>query len=204
MNTLTQDLPTNRVESKFPESVPPPGVTDPREASRQLPRETGTRFPLWYAVRVKTGREIRVSQALRSSGIPEFLPTFTERIQWSDRTKVTQRALFPGYVFACFDRFTEASAIFGTTGVLQILGTDELSSISADEIANLRIVCASPSAKAVPYEPGLRVRVISGPYAGVEGTIMRVKRGTLLTIPVETLGRSVAVEIDAADVEILK
>jgi transcription antitermination factor NusG len=57
----------------------------------------------------------------------------------------------------------------------------------------------------MPYEPGLsRVRVISGPFAGAEGTISRVKGGTRLTIPVQILNRSVAVEIDAADTEILK
>jgi transcription antitermination factor NusG len=200
-------MPTNSVESKFHLSAMSPDVTDSREASRPcLPASDGTRSlnPLWYAVRVSSGKENAVSQALRVNGIPEFLPTFTERIQWSDRTKVTQRALFTGYVFACFDRIDGASAIFGASGVLQILGTDELSSISADEIANLRIVCVSPLAKAVPYVPGLSLRVKSGPFAGVEGIITRVKGATLLTIPVEILGRSVAVEIDAADVEILK
>jgi transcription antitermination factor NusG len=204
-NTIAQLAPTNSVESKFHVSGTPPGVTESREASRVPPTvESGTRFPLWYALRVKTGRETAVSQALRAGGIPEFLPTFTEKTQWSDRTKVAIRALFPGYVFANFDR-NDAAHIWLTSGVLQILGTDELSSISADEIANLRTVCASPSAKAVPYVAGSsRVRVVSGPFAGVVCVVTRVKGETQLTIPVEILGRSVAVQIEAGDVEILK
>lgn len=203
-------IPTMRVE---PEQFPPPvtdllPVTGAREAfPDRLPGHSETRSGQlnWFAIRVRSGAEARVRDSLRSSGTEEFLPTFTETIRWSDRTKVTIRPLFPNYLFARFDRGTEAASVLSISGVLQILGHDEIDSISADEIANLRIVCASPLAEAVAYVAGTsRVRVKTGPFAGVEGVVSRVKGGTVLSIPVQILGRSVSVQIDAADVEACK
>lgn len=179
-NTISPNLPTDSVEGSG-------HVTDAREA--------------WYALRIKVGQEPAITERLRANGVPEFLPTYARQVRSSDRTRLVRRALFAGYTFACFDR-ADPSLIWATPGVLQILGTDESSSISAGAIANLRTVCASSQAKAVPYAAGLsRVRIARGPFAGVEGTVTRIKGASLLTVPVEILGRSVAVEIDAADTE---
>lgn len=180
-------LPTNGVES-FAEPV---SVTGMREASDFQ----------WYALRIKVGQEPSISERLRANGVPEFLPTYSKQVRSNDRTRLVRRALFPGYTFACFDR-ADPSLIWATPGVLQILGTDEASAIPPPEISSLRTLCSSSNAKAVPYEAGLsRVRITRGPFAGAEGVITRERRGTLLTVPVEILGRAVAVEIDAADTE---
>jgi transcription antitermination factor NusG len=52
-----------------------------------------------------------------------------------------------------------------------------------------------------PYlQVGRRVRVKSGPMAGLEGILRRRKEGLRLVISIEMLARAVAVEIDEADV----
>ena len=58
----------------------------------------------WYALWVMSNAEFVVEDALRAHRIESFLPTWTETVQWSDRKKVIQRPLFPGYLFARCDR----------------------------------------------------------------------------------------------------
>lgn len=160
---------------------------------------------LWYALRTRSNYERRVADALLAYGIEKYLPTYSETMHWARRMKVTVHALFPGYLFARFERFAGAAAVLSITGVIAILGNNELSSISGDEIANLRRVAESPAPIArCPYVAGAKVTVARGPFAGVSGIVRRVKGETTLTIPVEVLGRSVSVQIDAADVELHK
>ena len=53
-----------------------------------------------------------------------------------------------------------------------------------------------------PYlQAGRRVRVRSGPVAGLEGILVRRKEGARLVVSIEILMRAVAMEIDEADVE---
>jgi transcriptional antiterminator RfaH len=170
-------------------------VTDGREAYR-LPASR------WYALRCRSNFEARVCAALQAAGIGEFFPSYVETVRWSDRKKVTVRPLFPGYVFARFDRYVGSAAVLCVAGVISILGSNELSSVSDDEIANLKRVVESPVPVARgSYVAGARVRVERGCFAGVVGIVSRVKGETLLTIPIQILGRSVSVQIDAADVK---
>jgi transcription antitermination factor NusG len=58
--------------------------------------------------------------------------------------------------------------------------------------------------KAEPFPflaPGRRVRVKSGPLAGVEGTILRRKGKMRLVVSVEAIQRSIIFDLDATDLE---
>jgi transcription antitermination factor NusG len=142
-----------------------------------------------------------VRNALRESGIEEFLPSYVEVVRWTDRVKNTPRVLFPSYLFARFARTTEGAAVLSITGVVQILGRDESDSISAGEIANLRRA-ASLSVSPCPYAAaGEIVTITSGPLTGMSGVVVRTDAALRLVISVEMFGKACSVRIDAADVE---
>jgi transcription antitermination factor NusG len=154
----------------------------------------------WYAARVRSQQERKVQGALIAAGIDEFLPIYREEVRWSDRTKVVERALFPGYIFC---RLADPLPVLRISGVVQILGSNLTPLAIPDrEIANVRAVCAS-LAKAAPcaYVVGQPVVIASGPLAGIEGVIKRVKGALRLIVAIELLGRGMSVEIDAGDVE---
>ena len=53
-----------------------------------------------------------------------------------------------------------------------------------------------------PYlQAGRYVRLRNGPLAGLEGTLIRKKEALRLVVSIEMLMRSVAVEVNASDVE---
>ena len=53
-----------------------------------------------------------------------------------------------------------------------------------------------------PYlKVGRRVRIIAGPPAGFEGILLRKKNEPRFVLSIDMIQRSVAVDVDAADVE---
>jgi len=158
--------------------------------------------PRWFALLLRSRHEFAVRDALRAAGVPEFLPTKTSESRWSDRTNSITRPLFSGYIFARFDP-SFATSVAETRGVIRILSLNcKPCPIPDGEIANLRLaVEASASVSPCAYVAGETCRVERGPFAGVTGVIQRVKDQTTLYIPIEILGRSVSVQIDAADIE---
>ncbi len=157
----------------------------------------------WYAIRVRSNYERTTSLSLRQKGYTEYTPFYRARRRWSDRTKVVERALFPGYVFCRFD-LQKRLPILKTPGVVSIVSFGKrFVPIDEDEIAAIQRsvqsgagVCPWPHLRA-----GQRFRIVGGALCGVEGLLLNLKKGRRLVISVMFLQRSVAVEIDREDVE---
>jgi transcription antitermination factor NusG len=157
----------------------------------------------WFAVSVKTRAEKSVARMLETKGFEEFVPTYKETHQWSDRRKQIEIPLFTRYVFCRFDdRFR--LPVLTIPGVLAIVGTPAGSTpIEQREIDALRRVSnAGVECQPWPFvQPGQRVRVRRGALSGVEGVLLRSKKDCRLVLSVTSIQRSVVIEVDAASVE---
>src|ERR1700674_2631562 len=80
----------------------------------------GDLFP-WYALRVKSNFEWVTASILREKGFREFLPVYKAKVRWSDRVKLAERPLFPGYLFCRFDA-DQKFPIISTPGVVHVVG----------------------------------------------------------------------------------
>lgn len=154
-------------------------------------------FP-WFAVWVKGRCEQEAERHLRARGYSPFVPTFFERRQWSDRVRLVELPLFPGYLFCRFNPL-DRLPILTTPGVIQILSAGKtLLPISETEIEAIRSITLSGLRKRPwPYlEVGQRVCIGSGPLRGLEGILVEIRGGHRLVVSIELLRRSVAVELD--------
>lgn len=158
---------------------------------------------VWWAVHTRHQHESSVRELLSMKGFDTFLPTYKQLRRWKDRKKEITAPLFPGYIFVA-NAGDERLRIVTTPGVCSIVsigGTPSV--IPSYEIESVRRAIAGPS----PIEPhiylreGDRVRITSGPLAGLEGILVRTKTTCRLVICVEMLGRAAAVEIDGNSVE---
>src|SRR5205823_2733663 len=61
----------------------------------ELPRSTRS----WFVLKVRSNCERLAATHLRDRGYEEFCPSYKDSVRWSDRTKITERFLFPTYVF---------------------------------------------------------------------------------------------------------
>lgn len=154
-------------------------------------------FP-WFAIWVKGRSEQNVASHLRARGYQPLLPTYFERRQWSDRVRVAELPLFPGYLFCRFD-LTDRLPILAAPGVIQILGVGKtLLPVDDAEMEAIQAISRSELPKRPwPYlKVGQRVQIGSGPLRGVEGILTETRGEHRLVVSVELLRRAVAVELD--------
>ena len=153
----------------------------------------------WYALMVKHQHERPLASALRQKGFEALAPFYKTSKHWSDRVKVIELPLFPGYVLCRF-RFDQRTKVLDTPGVSRVVSFNgSPAPVSGEEIEAIRVVMtAKAPVRPWPHlKPGDRVRIERGALRGIEGTLLREKDVLRLIIGVELLQRSVAVEIDA-------
>jgi len=159
--------------------------------------------PRWYAVHTCPRHEKRVAEQLSGKNVEHFLPLYEAVHRWKDRRAKVQLPLFPGYIFvhiALKDRLQ----VLEIPSIVQIVSfRGQPSCLPQREIDALRNGLANRlRAEPYPYlKVGRRVRVRSGPLFGAEGILLRKKDTFRLVLSLELIMRSVAVEVDVADVE---
>jgi transcription antitermination factor NusG len=160
----------------------------------------------WYAIWTNSHCEQRVNDQLAVKGFEIFFPKVSAGMRRGGRT-AADKPLFPGYLFvhAAIDKSSYID-IIKARGVVRILGDrwDALDAVPHEEIdAVRRVIETGQIVVAHPHlTHGDRVRIMSGPLAGVSGIYLRhmPARG-LLVVSIDLLQRSVAVAVSAALVE---
>lgn len=157
----------------------------------------------WWALYTRHQHEKVVAEILTSKGFEVFLPLYESIRRWKDRNKTLSLPLFPCYVFVR-GGLHRRSMVVTTPGVHMILCNGErIALIPNNEIDAIRTAVDGPfRVEPHPFlRCGERIRVIRGSLEGVEGVLVRKKSFYRLVLSVDMLAQSVAVEIDAADVE---
>ena len=164
----------------------------------ELPDESN-----WWALYTRHQHEKNVAEMLSAKGFEIFLPLFESTRRWKDRKKVISMPLFPCYVFVRggHDRRLQ---VVSTPGVHMALRRgDQIAVVPDWEIEAIqRVVAGSFKVEPFPFlKCGMRVRVMKGALEGVEGILVRKKNLWRLVLSVDMLAQSVAVEVNASDVE---
>jgi transcription antitermination factor NusG len=154
----------------------------------------------WLVIHTRSRHEKKVAKHLADRAIPSLVPIYRSVRRWKDRRKELDMPLFPGYCFVQAD-LTQHLRILQVPGVVNFVtfqgrpapvGELEMEAIRRGNGLNLQ-----PH----PYlRVGRRVRVQHGSMSGVEGFFVRWKDRTRVVISISLIQRSVAVEIDEADV----
>jgi transcription antitermination factor NusG len=152
--------------------------------------------PSWIAVQTASRHEKRVQERLLYRGYECFLPLYRSVRKWSDRSARVDVPLFPSYLFCKVSNCAYAPMI-STPGVVRLVGIGRTPVPIGDEvIADIHKAATDASALPCPYlNVGDRVRVISGPLAGVTGILSTIRNENRLIVSVDLLMRSVSVEI---------
>jgi transcription antitermination factor NusG len=157
----------------------------------------------WFALQVRTRHETAIAGFLQAKGYEQFLPLYSVKKRWSDRVKVMETPLFPGYLFCRLDPQYRLP-VLKTPGVIQIVGYNRIPApIEEAEIQGIQTLVAS----GLPTQPwpflaaGDPVQIESGSLRGLKGIVVKLKENSRLVVSVTLLRRSVAVEIDSALVQ---
>jgi transcription antitermination factor NusG len=157
----------------------------------------------WWALYTRHQHEKVVAEMLEAKGLVVFLPLYESIRRWKDRSKTLALPLFPCYVFVRGEMGRHLQVV-STPGVHMVLTNGERAAIIPDEEIEAIRRTLEGSLRVEPHpflRVGERVRVTRGTLEGVEGILARKKNLFRLILSVNMLAQSVAVEIDAADVE---
>lgn len=160
-------------------------------------------LPQWFALYTTPRHEKHVSEMLAQREIENFLPLYRTARQWKkSRPVVLELPLFPTYVFVRIARQARGT-VLGTPGVLSIVGSSrEPWPLPDFEIEALRLGIHERKVEPHPYlVVGERVRIKAGVMTGVEGVLVRKTNDLRVVLTLDTIMRSVAVEVDADDIE---
>jgi len=158
----------------------------------------------WHVLHVISNHEKRVAQHLVVRSVEHYLPLYTERAKWTDRTVVAERPLFSGYVFARFSPQSRISVI-STPGVLRLLGDETRDMVSGEELAKIRegltsgLLLRPHTSVAV----GTRVRVRDGVFAGAEGVVTELRQQCRVILTLAATHQCFSLEVAIDDLAVL-
>ena len=160
-------------------------------------------FPKWRVLQVVPNHEKKVATHLSHRTVEHFLPLYTERSRWSDRSVTLERPLFPGYIFVRFAQEARRSVIT-SPGVLKVLGQKDSEVVEAEEIDRIRTAIAS-GCLLRPHPPisvGTRVRVTNGVFAGTEGLVIEMRSRCKVILSMSAVNQCYSLETDIRNLEI--
>ena len=159
----------------------------------------------WYALYTCSRQEKRVAEQIERRRVSCFLPLYRSLRRWKDRRKGLDLVLFPGYGFVRM-KLEDWSRVLQLPGVLRVVSLDgRPAALPVGEIERLR-ERLSRSSKIAPHPylcTGRRVRVLNGSLEGLEGVVACRKESCRLVLSMDVIQRSVAVEVDEAELEMV-
>jgi|SRR5271165_1995607 len=154
----------------------------------------------WYAVQTCARHEKKVQQRFLERSVSSYLPLYETVSRWKDRKVRVQLPIFPGYIFVNLDLAAERLNVLQVPGVARIVNFGGVASeIPANEIESLRAgLLSGLRVEPHPYlRIGHRARVVSGPFQGLTGILVRKKNQKRFIVSLDLIKRSIAVEVDS-------
>ena len=160
----------------------------------------------WFALQTRVRFERRICQQVRDKHQEAYVPVTHKRRRWSDRYQTVDLPLFPGYVFVrAVSDPADRLAVVQTRGAYAFVTFNGvIACIPDQQIIDLRrIESQNTSWSLYPFlKSGQRVRICGGCLDGLEG-IFIAERGRKLVISIEPMERSIAIDVEAYDLEIV-
>ena len=169
----------------------------------------------WYAVRVSYGRVLKFCAGLKEDGMEYFVPMCTRKVERNGKritvsvpavsnlcfvhtTKDALHQIFERmgearYVSFFWDKATREPIVVSDKAMADFM---QISRVMADETLYLKDVAAK-------LQAGQKVRVLEGPFKGVEGTVIRVKRSRRVVVDFPGLLAIATTFIDPRDLELI-
>lgn len=170
-----------RIQSRYPED-----------------RSLGEDLGLWWVLHTKPNCERQVAEYLLNRNISYYLPLVRKRVRYGNlgRTRVQEQCLFRGYICLALAK-EEHRQLYDTKKLVRIIKVDDQELFVRELDAICRAIETREELLVQPgLVPGRRVLILSGPLAGSEGTVVRLKKEKHLGLAVHMFNQTVLVKLD--------
>ena len=150
----------------------------------------------WYVLYLRPRSEKKVAVCCEQHRITYYLPLREETKIYQRRRVKVEKPLFPCYFFATFDAIGRED-LLKTNNVLRILEPPSRRQLLYELAQVRKALRVDPTLSTCSaLKAGRRVRIMGGPFMGVEGIVRAIKGNTKVCLNVDMIGRAVAVEVD--------
>lgn len=160
----------------------------------------------WYALYTRSRHEKTVSEQLGQRSVDHFLPLYESIRKWKNGRFKVQLPLFPGYLFVHMD-LKDRLPVLQVPGVVSLVGFNGVPApLPQADIETIRHAL-SKGVQAQPHrylKVGSRVRIKGGALEGMQGILLRKKGQLRVVVSVDLIMRSIAIDVDASEVEPVK
>ena len=123
----------------------------------------------WYPLRVTYGRELKLKDRLDKLQLASFIPMTYKQIEKDGRRR---RALVPAINNLCFVHATRCAIDDLRSQLKETIPFHYI----WDRATSLPIVVPDKADVSPLLKSGQKVRVIAGPFAGIEGKVVRIRK----------------------------
>jgi transcription antitermination factor NusG len=156
----------------------------------------------WQVIHTKPQCEKKLADYLKRNSIYYYLPLLESVRHYKYRKVAFTKPMFPGYLFARFDR-KEKPAVLVSGYVVNFLKVPDEAELMDDLI---RIYTGrtrqADMQQGVWLEKGWQVEIISGPMQGVKGIVQSQSRLDEVNLQVNILRQAITVKVSSSDVRI--
>lgn len=147
----------------------------------------------WFALYTKPRSEFKAAEQIEEHGINYYLPTITTLKQWSDRKKKVTEPLMRGYIFIFADEKERVISLEQQAIVRCVFDAGRPAKIPQWQIDNLKTMLSTKSDFYIHegLVPGVQVKIIDGPFAGVIGKVQGNENDKTIAVSIDLLNRSV-------------
>lgn len=159
--------------------------------------------PRWYVAYTLPRHEKAVASRLSSQKVTSYLPLYSAVRCWNRRRVEVELPLFPGYVFVRM-LLSDRIRVLSRPGIIRLLSVNgDLAVFPEEEMQSLQSSLRVWKAKPYPFlTSGKQVRIKSGPFVGLEGTILRRKGKMRLLVRLDLIQSAMLLELDAAEAQL--
>ena len=148
----------------------------------------------WYLLYITPRAEKKVADRLRLEGIDVYLPLHLSPRKWSDRIKLVEVPLFPGYLFVKTEREGLYKAVM-VPGVARIIYFEgEPVEVRESEIEAIRTFASEAAGRDCYFDIDEEVKIAFGPLEGRVGKVKKIK-GKHLVLILNHLGLQARVDL---------
>lgn len=171
---------------------------------------------MWYAIRVTYGRELKFQAMLKEAGFETFVPMKRRKVEKNGKTVILTVPAVSNLCFvncekknldsfmnqlgeACPARYIWDKAN-GRPAVIPDKAMSDfitVCTVMADDVLYLKDITSR-------LREGRKVRILDGPFKGVEGVILRVKRSRRVVVELPGMLAVATTFIDLRNLEVIQ
>jgi transcriptional antiterminator RfaH len=158
----------------------------------------------WQVLHIHPRCEKKMAEYCKANKLEYYLPLRKQTRLYQRRRVTFEKPVFPGYLFAAFDGDGRL-ALLKSNNIIRILTPENEDRLLFELEQVKKALLVDPTL--VPCESlkkGKHVRILSGPFMGIEGVVADVKGTMKVRLNVDMIGQAVSVEIEKDFLELLE